>query len=206
MLLEKFSKNLQAGEVLIRMIRRDLLAGVRPLLVAALLVLLDFFLLTFFLRHGAWGILAFFLLLVTAMVLAIRSFVEWQLNALLVTNQRIVHVWQQGFFTRMVSALPYASVADVRSTVKGPLQTALGLGTIEVLNASGEPLRLEGVRHPSQVQTSLVDLVRAAKDHPGRSLSSEELVAALGQAKAELGDEAFREILRRAKNGERKRT
>lgn len=207
MLLQKFSKNLKEGEVLARTIRRDLLAGIRSLLVASLLALLDFFLLTFFLRNGGWGVLAFFLMLVAVAILAIRTFVEWQLNAFLVTNQRIIHVFQKGLFTRMVSALPYENITDVRSTVKGPLQTALGLGTIEILSTGGaEPMRLEGVRNPNSVQTYLIDLLHFSKNAATPSLSTEELVAALGKAKQELGDAAFQEILGKAKQARNKRS
>lgn len=205
MLYEQLSKNLKEGETLVQHVRRDLIASVMPLSFAAILVLLDFFLLVFFVRSGTWGIVGFFTVLVAALVLGFRALFEWRLNALLITNERVVHVFQKGFFTRTVSETTYDKVTDVRSTVHGVLQTALQYGSVEVQTAGeNENLRLEGVRHPAQVQALLTNILRTSRDQQGAPLTAQELVAALTKAKRELGGEAFSELLSRVSDGDRR--
>lgn len=196
MLHEQLSKNLKEGETLIRVIRRDFLAGFGPVGLAVFLVLLDFFLLAWFVRHGPWGIAGFMVLLITALLIGIRSLVEWRLNALLLTSERIIHVFQKGFFTRTVSETTFDQVTDVRFSVKGPLQTAFDLGAVEVQTAGeGENLRLAGVRHPPQVQAFITDLLRRSRQVQTGPLSAQELVAALTRVKHELGRDAFHTLL-----------
>lgn len=198
MLHEQLSKNLKEGETLVKMVRRDILASIGPLSLAVLLVLADFFLLTFFVHRGPWGILGFTVVLFVGVVVGVRALVEWQLNALLVTNERVVHVFQKGFFNRMVAETTYDKVTDVRSTIKGMAQTILGIGSIEVQTAGeGENLRIDGVRQPAQVQALLTNILRSSHAETDIPLSAQELVAALTKAKNELGTKGFNEVLGR---------
>lgn len=198
MLHEQLSKNLKEGETLVKMVRRDVLASTGPLTVAVVLVLADFFLLTFFIHRGPWGIFAFSVMALFGILVGVRALIEWQLNALLVTNERVVHVYQKGFFNRMVAETTYEKVTDVRSTVKGMAQTILGIGSIEVQTAGeGENLRIDGVRRPAQVQALLTNILRSSHAQQGVPLSAQELVAALTKAKNELGTAAFNEVLGR---------
>ncbi|MBI4426648.1 MAG: PH domain-containing protein [Candidatus Kerfeldbacteria bacterium] len=198
MLHDQLSKNLKEGETLVKLVRRDLLASLPALIVAAFVVLVDFFLLAFLVRHGTWGLTVFVAGLVAALVIGLRTLVEWRLNALLITNERIMHVHQRGFFNRMVAETTYDRVTDVRSTVKGVLQTALNLGAVEVQTAGeGENLRLTGVRHPPQIQALLTNILRAAKQDTAAPLTAQELVAALTKVKHELGPAAFNDIISR---------
>ena len=203
MLHEQLTKNLKEGETLIRTVRRDMLAEIRPFGFAVLLIILDFFFLTFLIKQGTWGVALFAIAAVVAFVVGLRAFVEWQLNALLITNERIVHVYQKGFFTRMVAETTYARVTDVRSTVKGVRQTMFGLGSIEVQTAGeGANLTIDGVRHPSQVQALLTNILRTSHEQDHTPLTAQELVEALTKAKKELGANAFNELLTRvARNG-----
>lgn len=185
--------------MLVKMVRRDILASLGPLLLGALCVLVDFFLLTFFVRRGPWGIAGFVVFLLAGVLIGVRALVEWQLNALLVTNERVVHVYQRGFFNRMVAETTYEKVTDVRSTVKGMVQTMFGIGSVEVQTAGeGENLRISGVRHPAQVQALLTNILRSSHSQQQVSLSAQELVAALTKAKRELGTNAFNEAIGRA--------
>ncbi len=196
MVHQQLTRNLKEGETVVKIVRRDLLAGLPSFTASALMVLVDFFLLTWFIRGGTWGIVGFVVLLVVGVVIGLRSYVEWLLNALLITNERVMHVHQRGFFTRSVSETTYDKVTDVRSEVHGFVQTAFNLGAVEVQTAGeGENLRLEGVRNPSQIQTVLTNILRTAKQDRSASLSAQELIAALTKAKQELGPKAFNELI-----------
>lgn len=199
MLQDQLSKNLKEGERLLRLIRRDVLAQLGPALLAALIVLLDFFLIAFFFAHRPWGVLLFFILLLVGVVLAIRVVLEWQLNALLVTDERIICVRQRGLFSRSVSEAVHANVTDVRFAVKGVLPTMLGLGSLEVQTAGeGENLRLDGVRRPAELQAMITTALRTSR-HGGVPLSAQELVSALGRLKEEMGDDAFTKAIAKVK-------
>ncbi|MFH0828665.1 MAG: PH domain-containing protein [Candidatus Kerfeldbacteria bacterium] len=198
MLHDQLTKNLKEGETLVQIVRRDFLAELRPVALAVFLVLLDFFFLTYLVHKGPWGIGVFCVVLVVAFVIGLRALIEWQLNALLITNERIIHVLQRGYFTRMLAETTYGKVTDVRSTVKGALQTLFGLGSVEVLTAGeGSNLKIEGVRNPSQVQALLTNILRTSHEQRVGPLTAQELVAALTRAKQELGSEAFGELLTR---------
>lgn len=203
---EQLTKNLKEGEALIRVIRRDLLASIRSLALASVLILLDFFLLTFFVSRGTWGVVVFGTLFLVAFIIGVRAFIEWQLNAFLLTNERVIHVYQKGFFTRMVSETTYGKITDVKFSVRGPLQTLLGLGTVEVqTEGQGENLAIEGVRRPSTAQALITDVLRTARAGSASALSAQELVEALARAKEKLGDEAFRKIVERRRAGRKPR-
>lgn len=198
MLYEQLTKNLKEGETLIRIVRRDFLAGVRPFLFSMVLILADFFFLTVLIKWGTWGIAGFFVALTIGFIVGIRAFVEWQLNALLITSERIIHVLQKGFFTRMLAETTYGKVTDVRSTIKGVRQTMFGLGSLEVQTAGeGTNLTIDGVRNPAEVQALLTNILRTAHDQHNTPLSAQELVAALTRAKKDLGASAFSELLTR---------
>ncbi|MBI4092447.1 MAG: PH domain-containing protein [Candidatus Kerfeldbacteria bacterium] len=198
MLHQQLSKNLKEGETLVRLVRRDLLASAGSLVGSGGMILLDFFLLTWWLKHGYWGLLGFGLLFGSGALFGLRALVEWRLNAFLLTNQRVIQVWQRGFFTRSVSATTYEQVTDVRFNVKGPVQTIFGLGAVEVQTAGeGENLRLAGVRHPAQLQAFITDVLHATRQDRGKSLTAVELVSALTKMKKDLGPQKFNELLSR---------
>lgn len=197
---QQLSKQLKPGETLAKLVRRHVLASLPSLTATGLLVVLDFFLLAWLVRQGPWGVAAFAGLLLVALVVGLRTLVEWQLNALLITSERIIHVHQHGFFTRIVTETTYDKVTDVRSVVAGPLQTALSLGAVEVQTAGeGENMRLAGVRRPSEVQALLTNILRTAKQDSAAPLTAQELVDALTKAKRQLGSETFNQVVSRVK-------
>lgn len=199
MLHNQLSKNLKPGETLIRAIHRDLISMIAPLAVASMLIVLDFFLITFFLRFRIWGIVVFAVVFLVGLITILRSVIEWKMNSMLLTNERIIHVYQKGFFTRIVSETTYDRVTDVRSQVKGFLQTALDFGAVEVQTAGeGENMRLVGVRHPPQVQAQLTTILRDSTRLTRTPLSAEELAAVLSKAQHELGPEAFHKAVSEA--------
>lgn len=196
MLYEQLTKNLKKGESLVRVVQRDVISCLSPFLLAAFLILVDFFLLTFYVRRGPWGILAFCVVLLAGGIVGFRAVFEWKMNAFLLTNERIIHVFQRGLLTRTVSETTYDKVTDVRCSTKGLFQTSFGLGAVEVQTAGeGENLRIEGVRHPAQVQAFITDLLHEHRQSHATPLSAQELVAALTKMKSELGHGAFRDII-----------
>jgi len=204
MLHDQLTKNLKPGERLVRIIRRDPLAHLGAGLLAGVLLLGDFFLLAFLLQYRAIGLIAFLVVFFAGGVLIARIILEWKLNTLLVTSERIIHVSQRGLFLRTVTEAMHQNVTDVRFSVRGVLQTLIGLGSVEVQTAGeGENLKLEGVRHPQAVQALITSTLRTSK-HRAIPLSAQELVQALGRMKEELGDDAFHRAIAAADESKRK--
>jgi len=194
----EFSSNLKPGEEIILMVRRHFLATVPVVGLAAMMMLVDFFFLTFFVSHGTWGIVVFFSLALASLWIGLRALFEWQRNIFVLTTERLLHQHQRGFFTRTMAETTYDNITDVRSSTQGIAQTTLGIGTIEVQTAGeGENMRLVGVRHPSRLQSTVASILRQRRAERSIPLSAQELVEALTRLKADVGEQAFHDILSR---------
>jgi uncharacterized membrane protein YdbT with pleckstrin-like domain len=160
-LQEQFTKNLKEGETLIAVVRPFALVYVVPILVTSLVVLLDFFFLFWFVRHGKWGVLAFLVILVIGIILSLRTAYLWIMNAFIVTNQRVIDIDQSGFFNRRVSESTYEKIQDISFTVRGVWATLFRYGSV-VLQTAGTnaQLELKNVRWPERVQSMIVEAQR----------------------------------------------
>ncbi|MFC1639080.1 PH domain-containing protein [Patescibacteria group bacterium] len=99
------------------------------------------------------------------------NFVDFYLDAWIVTNDRILNVEQDGLFDRTVSELDLAKVQDVTSEVKGVLPFAFGYGTVYVQTA-GEKERFifEQVPKPEEVRKRLLILVDEDRRRQGAAM------------------------------------
>ncbi|MBI2798534.1 PH domain-containing protein [Candidatus Saccharibacteria bacterium] len=83
-----------------------------------------------------FGVIVMLLLMLVAVVWI------WRANKIVVTNQHIVDIDQIGLFNKRVSTLTLSRIQDVSARVRGPLQTVLGYGNINVQTA-GEDRNFE---------------------------------------------------------------
>lgn len=92
----------------------------------------------------------------------ISSFVDYYLDAWVLTSERILNVEQKSLFSRTVSELDLARVQDVTSEITGILPTILGYGYVYVQTA-GEQERFvfEQVPRPHEVRKRVLELVEA---------------------------------------------
>ncbi|MCB9834626.1 PH domain-containing protein [Candidatus Nomurabacteria bacterium] len=80
------------------------------------------------------GLLAVFLLLfVVGFMLA--SIWIWHNNKIIITNQNLVEVEQKSLFNKSISTLRLVNIQDVSADIEGPVQSALGYGTVTVQSA-----------------------------------------------------------------------
>lgn len=92
------------------------------------------------------------------------TFVDYYLDAWVVTNERIVNVEQNGLFRRTVSELDLARIQDITSQVKGPVPFFFGYGDVYVQTASEEErFDFEQVKKPEEIRKRLLALVEAEK-------------------------------------------
>lgn len=92
----------------------------------------------------------------------IAYFVDYYLDAWVITTERILNVEQNGLFSRTVSELDLARVQDVTSEVTGIIPSIFHYGFIYVQTA-GETERFifEQVPHPHEIRKRILDLVES---------------------------------------------
>ncbi len=90
----------------------------------------------------------------------ITSFVDYYLDAWVVTTDRIVDVEQHGLFSRTISELDLARVQDVTSEVKGVIPSIFNYGNVYVQTAGEvERFDFEQIARPHEVRKHLLELI-----------------------------------------------
>lgn len=80
------------------------------------------------------------------------------LNAWIVTDIRIVDVWQKGFFNREISELHLESIQDISVNTKGIVQSYLNFGNIDIQTAATEKLfTFEEVPNPIHIKDVIMN-------------------------------------------------
>lgn len=100
-----------------------------------------------------------FLLLMLMLFFFVAIIWIWRRNIIVITNQHLVDIDQTGLFHRVVSTLSLSRIQDVRSDIKGPLQTLLQYGTIVVQTAGeSQNFSFDYIPHPHQVERYILDI------------------------------------------------
>lgn len=81
----------------------------------------------------ALGVSAYYLLI---WLMFFHDWIDYYLDALIVTNERIVHIEQRGLFDRTVADLALDRIQDVTVETKGMIPTFLHYGTIQIQSAA----------------------------------------------------------------------
>jgi hypothetical protein len=89
-----------------------------------------------------------------------NAFTRYFLNAWVLTNQRIVDIKQNGFFSREVSSLFLSRVQDVTTNVEGVLPSLLNIGDITVQSAGAvDEFHMQGIPRPEQMRDIILRYV-----------------------------------------------
>jgi len=87
------------------------------------------------------------------------SWMGWFFSLIIISDQRLVQVTQEGLFRRTVVDIGLEKILSVNYQIAGIEQTALGFGTIVVQTYVGD-LVLEYIHHPVSVQETLVKTIK----------------------------------------------
>ncbi|MBU0625712.1 PH domain-containing protein [Patescibacteria group bacterium] len=88
------------------------------------------------------------------------NFIDYYLDAWIVTNDRILNVEQSGLFNRTVSELDLINIQDVTSEVHGVLPFLFGYGDVFVQTAAEKSrFVFEQVPQPEEIRKRLLMLV-----------------------------------------------
>jgi hypothetical protein len=88
------------------------------------------------------------------------NFVDYYLDAWVVTNDRILNIEQEGLFKRTVSELDLLNIQDITSEVHGILPFFFGYGDVQIQTAAEQGrFVFEQVPKPEEVRKRLLVLV-----------------------------------------------
>lgn len=108
--------------------------------------------------QSLWGPSVFWSLIFIGAIWAIRHWIIWRKDVLVITNQRIIDINQKSLFDKEVAEINFNKVQDVIYQVKGVLATTFNFGRVEVHLVGGSILALERVPNPRRIQELLIKL------------------------------------------------
>lgn len=173
------------GEVVLRVIHRDAFVIIKRILLFVLLLALPIGLMFMLdqlfplLRQSflAWPIvvLSASAYLFFVWLLFFFSIIDYALDVWVITNERVIDIEQNGFFSRSVSEQHLSKIQDVSSEVHGFWPTIWKYGNVQVQTA-GEfgKFHIEEVPHPEGVRDLLIKLSsRAGGEKPVVGIDSD---------------------------------
>jgi hypothetical protein len=162
---------LKEGEEVRALARRHVVTLAPLLLTSLVLIVAPFFFLFPLFTSGPAGIIVFGVLVIVGIIIAVRGFVMWDGDLLIITNHRIIDVDQQGVFARAVNEISYLNMQDPAWSKKSPIDFMLGIGRVSARSNSGS-LTVEAthVPRPKELHQLISDLShQAASDAPAGS-------------------------------------
>lgn len=111
----------------------------------------------------------FLLLLFSAYYLGIwlflfANFVDYYLDAWIVTNIRILNIEQKGLFSRVISEQKIEKIQDITSEVHGIIPTFLDYGDVHIQTAGAkERFRFKKIHRPADTRKKILILVKETK-------------------------------------------
>lgn len=140
-------------------IRRHGATLIPQLFFAFILIVVPFFMMFPLFSWGVAGIAVFALAVCFGIVIALRTFILWDADALIVTNVRIVDVDQRGVFSRFVTEIALHSIQDISWQRKGVFETVCGIGTLTIQGVLTQPpLCVVRIARPERVQEQIHSL------------------------------------------------
>lgn len=86
-------------------------------------------------------------------------FVTFYLDLMVITNDRLVHIEQQGLFARTISELDLYKIQDATSEVKGIFPSIFGYGNLLIQTAATtEEFKFENIPHPESLRQTIMNL------------------------------------------------
>jgi hypothetical protein len=114
----------------------------------------------------------------------VYAYRNWQNDRLIVTDQRIIEIDQQGAFSKRVSEIDLDKVTEIHHQIDGLIHTMFNVGTLYIHAGSHQAgIVTEGIPDPADAQESMLRLIGdMASDKP---LTAQDLVSYIHNLKAE---------------------
>jgi hypothetical protein len=167
---------LKPDEEVIAVIHEDVVPHVPWIVFLFIWIVAPFFFLFPLFRQGPIGIVIFFALTLSGLVVGLRRLFSWQHSVFIITDHRVVDVEQRGLFDRTYSEALYGDIEDVTFRVKGIVPTIFRYGTLRVKTAgNAADLEIRRVREPSKFHDLIRDLREEAAVSVPRTLRTRKL-------------------------------
>ncbi|KKW09338.1 MAG: hypothetical protein UY44_C0003G0011 [Candidatus Kaiserbacteria bacterium GW2011_GWA2_49_19] len=89
-------------------------------------------------------------------------FVSFYLDLLIVTNDRLLHIEQQGLFARTISEVDLYKIQDITSAIDGFIPSIFNYGNMLIQTAGAvEKFIITSVPHPEMLRQAILDLAEA---------------------------------------------
>jgi len=97
------------------------------------------------------------------LLLAFQDWLDYFLDALILSSERVIQIEQVGMFKRTVSQLSLDKVLDVTTETKGMLSSFFGFGTIMIESAGElENFIIKNMPHVEQIQSQILMYAKQA--------------------------------------------
>lgn len=148
--------NLLENEKVIVVIRHYGLTYFWHGLLIFILVIAPFFFMFWLFSRGWWGIALFAAPLALAMFFTVRALFFWHRNAFVVTNQKIIDIFQAGSLEKIVTEVRLDKIHDVSYKIKGIFPTVFNYGKIKIQTVGGETdLEFDKIKNPAKAQMAI---------------------------------------------------
>ena len=148
-------------------IRRHLATLFPTLGLAMFLIVVPFFFLFPLFSFGVAGVIVFGLIVIIGILIAIRAFILWEADVMVVTNLRVVDVDQRGLLSRHVTEAALSKIQDVSWKRQGIWQTIFRMGSVSIQTAGAQvTIEAERIPQPQQVHELINDLRQEAGAEP----------------------------------------
>ncbi len=137
---------LKKDEMPILIIRSSYLKWLWPLVLSSVLLVAGFFSMAYLWHFGLIGIAVFALVLFLAVFIFCQSLYEHYYTCWVLTNLRLIDLYQRGFFRRETSEIIFNKIKEVYANKSGLISGLFNLGDINVsLIGSNSRLLIKGV-------------------------------------------------------------
>ena len=110
---------------------------------------------------GYWPFVLILAVLLILLVIMYRLFI-WRMDALIITDQRVVENEQRGFFSKTVTELLYRDILEISYTKEGVASSIYNYGDIKIRTASENEIVFEKVPDPAGV----VEVINRNRQNP----------------------------------------
>jgi signal transduction histidine kinase len=162
------------GEKVIKILRRDFYILFKKvlffLLLAAIFSVIVFLVDMYLSEAEGSDLYPIFFLAASALALFVWlffffSFIDYYLDIWIITNERIINIEQQGFFSRTISEQRLFRIQDVTSEVEGFFPTVLKFGNVYVQTAAEkERFSFEQIPDPNGVRDTIIKLAESERE------------------------------------------
>lgn len=158
MILERsLLKQLHPKEQVVLLIREYSITKFFHLAIIAIVYFGLMFFMYSLLTIGSAGLMVLLVGLISVIVYALRTFIMWYLDVMIVTKERLIDVHQIGLFKKSVQVIEWPAIADVSYAMAGLFATVFRYGTVTIRLADpmAKPIDLHHVYQPQQIRDIL---------------------------------------------------